>query len=247
MTLSSPLRITYLTAGAAGMYCGSCMHDNTLARALVRLGVDVQLVPMYTPIQTDEADVSVDQVFFGGINVYLQQQFRLFRYLPRVFDRLLDSPRLLAVGGVAGHRDPGRSAGRAGGIHAAGVRRDFSARRSNGCAGGSRQGPRTGPDQLHQPAGGRLRSRPAPRTGRPANRHAAGRRYLPRAAALRASNPGVANRSSELPNMSMHCWSTAITTRSSWPNISRYPPPNSAKSRWELTPMATHAASTHTA
>src|SRR5438128_2372422 len=25
------MRITYITAGAAGMYCGSCMRDNTLA------------------------------------------------------------------------------------------------------------------------------------------------------------------------------------------------------------------------
>ena len=90
-----PLRITYLTAGAAGMYCGSCMHDNTLARALVELGVDVQLVPMYTPIQTDEEDATIDQVFFGGVNVYLQQRIGLFRHLPKAFDRLLDSPALL--------------------------------------------------------------------------------------------------------------------------------------------------------
>jgi glycosyltransferase involved in cell wall biosynthesis len=89
------MRITYLTAGAAGMYCGSCMHDNTLARALVRLGVDVQLVPLYTPILVDEVDVSQEEVFFGGINVYLQQRFRLFRYLPRMFDRILDRPGLL--------------------------------------------------------------------------------------------------------------------------------------------------------
>ncbi|MHB8971132.1 MAG: glycosyltransferase family 4 protein [Pirellulaceae bacterium] len=91
----APLRITYLTAGAAGMYCGSCMHDNTLARALLKLGVDVQLVPMYTPIQTDEDDVSIDQVFFGGINVYLQQCLGLFRFLPKAIDRLLDRPSLL--------------------------------------------------------------------------------------------------------------------------------------------------------
>ncbi len=77
------------------MYCGSCMHDNTLARALTRLGVDVQLVPMYTPIRTDEDDVSGDRVFFGGINVYLQQRFPLFRFVPRLLDRFLDRPSLL--------------------------------------------------------------------------------------------------------------------------------------------------------
>ena len=88
-------RIAYLTAGAAGMYCGSCLHDNTLAAALQRIGVDAQLLPACTPIRTDEADVTVDRIFFGGINVYLQQKSRLFRLLPRWLFRWLDGRRLL--------------------------------------------------------------------------------------------------------------------------------------------------------
>ena len=65
-----PATIAYLTAGAAGMYCGSCMHDNTLARALTRRGVDIQLIPTYTPIRTDEENVAIDRVFYGGISVF---------------------------------------------------------------------------------------------------------------------------------------------------------------------------------
>lgn len=94
-TTDPPLRIVYLTAGAAGMICGSCLHDNTLARALLRLGHDVQLLPFYTPIRTDEEDVTAHSVFFGGINVYLQQNAPVFRWLPRWLDRWLDSPRLI--------------------------------------------------------------------------------------------------------------------------------------------------------
>ncbi len=89
------MKVVYLTAGAGGMFCGSCLHDNTLARALIREQVDVQLVPTYTPIRTDEEDVSQHRVFFGGLNVYLQQRIPLFRYLPGFMDRLLDQPRLL--------------------------------------------------------------------------------------------------------------------------------------------------------
>lgn len=89
------MRISYVTAGAAGMYCGSCMHDNTLAAALVGLGHDALLIPTYTPIRTDETDVSQSRVFFGGINVYLQQKSSLFRKTPWFLDRLLDFPRLL--------------------------------------------------------------------------------------------------------------------------------------------------------
>jgi glycosyltransferase involved in cell wall biosynthesis len=89
------MRIAYITAGAAGMYCGSCMHDNTLVAALARQGHDALLVPTYTPIRTDEPDVSQPRVFFGGINVYLQQKLGLFRHTPWFLDRLLDAPPLL--------------------------------------------------------------------------------------------------------------------------------------------------------
>jgi glycosyltransferase involved in cell wall biosynthesis len=89
------MRIAYITAGAAGMYCGSCLHDNTLVAALARQGHDALLVPTYTPIRTDEEDVSQHRVFFGGINVYLQQKLGLFRHTPWFLDRLLDAPSLL--------------------------------------------------------------------------------------------------------------------------------------------------------
>jgi glycosyltransferase involved in cell wall biosynthesis len=91
------MRIAYLAAGAAGMYCGSCLHDNTLAAALLKLGEDVVLVPIYTPIRTDERDVSQPRVFFGGINAYLQQKFSLFRRTPRWLDGWLDRPWLLRL------------------------------------------------------------------------------------------------------------------------------------------------------
>jgi glycosyltransferase involved in cell wall biosynthesis len=89
------MRIAYIAAGAAGMYCGSCLHDNTLAAALLALGEDVVLVPTYTPTRTDEPNVSQRRVFFGGINVYLQQKSALFRHTPWWLDRLLDHPALL--------------------------------------------------------------------------------------------------------------------------------------------------------
>ena len=89
------MKIAYIAAGAAGMYCGTCIHDNTLAAALQRKGHDVALIPTYTPLRTDEADVSIDRVFYGGINVYLQQKSALFRHTPWMLDRLFDSPSLL--------------------------------------------------------------------------------------------------------------------------------------------------------
>jgi glycosyltransferase involved in cell wall biosynthesis len=71
------------------------MHDNTLVSALRALDHEALLIPTYTPITTDEADVSEKRVFFGGINVFLQQKLALFRHTPWTVDRWLDSPGLL--------------------------------------------------------------------------------------------------------------------------------------------------------
>lgn len=86
------MRILQITAGAAGMYCGSCTRDNGLARELLKRGHDVTLLPVYTPTRPDEPNVSRNRVLFGGISVYLQQHAALFRRTPRLVDRLWDSP-----------------------------------------------------------------------------------------------------------------------------------------------------------
>jgi glycosyltransferase involved in cell wall biosynthesis len=89
------MRILSITAGAAGMYCGSCSRDNALAVELLARGHDVTLLPLYTPTNPDEASVSRDRVLFGGISIYLQQYVALFRKTPRFLDRLWDSPAVI--------------------------------------------------------------------------------------------------------------------------------------------------------
>jgi hypothetical protein len=85
------MNILYITAGAAGMYCGSCLRDNALATELIRQGHDVTLLPLYTPTLTDEPNVSSGKTFFGGISVYLEQRSPVFRYTPRWLDKIWDS------------------------------------------------------------------------------------------------------------------------------------------------------------
>jgi glycosyltransferase involved in cell wall biosynthesis len=89
------MKIAYISAGAAGRYCGACLHDNTLASELHRQGAEVVLIPTYTPLRTDEPSASEARVFFGGVNVFLQQHSALFRHTPWFLDSLLDSPTLL--------------------------------------------------------------------------------------------------------------------------------------------------------
>ena len=88
------MRFMLLTPGTGHFYCGSCLRDHDLGRALRRLGHDVDVVPLYLPlVLEDHADGA--PVHMGSINMYLQQKTRLARYLPGWLANLLDNPKLL--------------------------------------------------------------------------------------------------------------------------------------------------------
>ena len=93
----SKMRIAYIAAGAAGMYCGSCFHDNALAGGLMKMGHEVALVPTYTPLRTEETNNSIDKVFFNCISVYLEQKIPFFRNHDGFWDKLLDSKPVLKL------------------------------------------------------------------------------------------------------------------------------------------------------
>ncbi|MHB1461948.1 MAG: glycosyltransferase family 4 protein [Armatimonadota bacterium] len=90
------MRITYIVAGAGDMYCGACARDVALIRELTSLGHDVSVTALYTPFHSDEESVlGTAPIYYGGINVFLQQVSPIFRNTPPSFDRLLDNRRLL--------------------------------------------------------------------------------------------------------------------------------------------------------
>lgn len=90
------MKIVHITAGAGGRICGTCLHDNTLVKALRGRGCDAILVPAYVPTTTDEENVAERKVVMGGVNVWLQEHVPLFRQTPAFVDRPLDSRPLLA-------------------------------------------------------------------------------------------------------------------------------------------------------
>ena len=90
------MRIIYIAAGAGGMYCGACARDVTLITRLISRGHDVQVVPLYTPLRLDAGTkLPTTPIFYGGINVFLQQLFPVFRRVPGFLVRWLDSPSVL--------------------------------------------------------------------------------------------------------------------------------------------------------
>ena len=91
------MKVVQLIPGAGNtFYCENCLRDVGLLKALRELGHDAMSVPLYLPIMTDETNTSTRMpVFFGGINVYLQQKAALFRKTPRWVDKFFDAPALL--------------------------------------------------------------------------------------------------------------------------------------------------------
>ena len=88
------------------------MRDNSLARQLMANGHEVTMLPTYLPHFLDEEPASEDHpIFFGGINVYLQHKFSLFRHTPAWLDKAFDSKWLLrkaaAKSGMTSSKDLG--------------------------------------------------------------------------------------------------------------------------------------------
>ncbi len=93
------MKICQLVPGSGGtFYCQNCLRDLTLVRALQREGHEVVMMPLYLPPFGEGADANhTAPVFFGGINVYLQQRFPLFRKTPRWLDRFFDTRLMLKL------------------------------------------------------------------------------------------------------------------------------------------------------
>ena len=99
------MNIAFLTPGTGSYYCGACMRDNALAKSLLAAGHEVSLLPMYLPLELDEE--SLDQpetpIFFGGINVFLQQKLKWFRRSPAWLDKMFNNTGLLRAAAKRSH------------------------------------------------------------------------------------------------------------------------------------------------
>jgi glycosyltransferase involved in cell wall biosynthesis len=91
------MNVVQITPGAGKMYCGNCFRDNALVAELRRRGHATLMVPLYLPLTLDETDQSQGTpVFFGGVNVYLDQQSGWFRrWAPSWLRQKLSSPAVL--------------------------------------------------------------------------------------------------------------------------------------------------------
>jgi len=95
------MKIVQISPGSGdNYYCENCLRDAALVKAMRKVGHEVLMVPLYLPLQADKSEqVSNAPLFFGGVNVYLQQKLSLFRKTPRWIDKLFDSRKLLEWAG----------------------------------------------------------------------------------------------------------------------------------------------------
>jgi glycosyltransferase involved in cell wall biosynthesis len=109
------MKIIQITPGSGdNFYCENCLRDQALVRALFSQGHKIMMVPLYLPIKLDSSEMTIDApIFYGGINVYLQQKLGLFRKSPRWLDRLFDNRSLLSKiskkAGMTSSRDLGET------------------------------------------------------------------------------------------------------------------------------------------
>ncbi len=80
--------------------CANCLRDAVLLEDFRKLGHEVLVVPLYLPFRPHgERPAAEVPIFFGGINVYLQQKLAFFRKTPRWLDSIFDNKKLLEWAG----------------------------------------------------------------------------------------------------------------------------------------------------
>ena len=92
------MRLLYLTAGAAEMYCGSCLRDNALAAALMARGHDVVLMPdLHADDHRRDQCQRRRMCSLAASACSCEQHVPLFRHTPALLDRLWDSTPVLKL------------------------------------------------------------------------------------------------------------------------------------------------------
>ncbi|WP_163711647.1 glycosyltransferase family 4 protein [Mangrovibacterium lignilyticum] len=90
------MKIAHIIPGSGGsFYCGNCLRDSKYMRALQDLGQQVVKVPLYLPLFEDAHDLAEVPVFYGAVDTYLKQRFPVFRYMPPLVDKMLNSKPVL--------------------------------------------------------------------------------------------------------------------------------------------------------
>ncbi len=92
------MKIVNIVPGFGGtFYCGNCLRDSAYVNSLRELGHDAITLPMYLPLTISGERTNEDvPVFYGAVNIYLKQQFPIFRHMPGWMENMFDSKPFLS-------------------------------------------------------------------------------------------------------------------------------------------------------
>lgn len=91
------MKIVNIVPGFGGtFYCGNCLRDSGYTKSLIKLGHDAMMLPIYLPL-TLEHGVEEDKnpIFYGAVNIYLKQSFKIFRKMPTWMENFFNSSAIL--------------------------------------------------------------------------------------------------------------------------------------------------------
>jgi glycosyltransferase involved in cell wall biosynthesis len=86
------MKIINIVPGFGGtFYCGNCLRDSVLVKTLRSSGHDSVTLPIYLPLTTAGNPIQTDTpVFYGAVNIYLKQNYPLFRHMPLWLEHIFD-------------------------------------------------------------------------------------------------------------------------------------------------------------
>ncbi len=91
------MKIVNIVPGFGGtFYCGNCLRDSAYVKSLKAEGHEAITLPLYLPLTSKDYTPENDiPVFYGAVNIYLGQNFRLFRRIPKWLHNFFNSPFIL--------------------------------------------------------------------------------------------------------------------------------------------------------
>ncbi len=91
------MKIVNIVPGFGGtFYCGNCLRDSGYTKSLIKLGHDAMMLPIYLPLTMEHGvEENVSPIFYGAVNLYLKQNFKIFRHMPNWMERFFNSSSML--------------------------------------------------------------------------------------------------------------------------------------------------------
>ena len=91
------MKIVNIVPGFGGtFYCGNCLRDSGYTKSLIDLGHDAMMLPIYLPLTLEHGvEEDTNPIFYGAVNIYLKQNFKLFRKMPKWLERFFNSSPIL--------------------------------------------------------------------------------------------------------------------------------------------------------